>query len=94
MRAHQLTRGPGLPGAPSAGERARAMRWRISHPVARWRPNAQAAMACAANYAWVNRSSMTFLCRQVRALCERRRLPRSLTRAYVRARAAGVCKDV
>ena len=23
------------------------------------------AMACAANYAWVNRSSMTFLCRQV-----------------------------
>ena len=23
-------------------------------------------MACAANYAWVNRSSMTFLCRQVR----------------------------
>jgi tRNA-splicing ligase RtcB (3'-phosphate/5'-hydroxy nucleic acid ligase) len=25
-----------------------------------------AAMACAANYAWVNRSSMTFLCRQVR----------------------------
>ena len=22
-------------------------------------------MACAANYAWVNRSSMTFLCRQV-----------------------------
>ena len=22
------------------------------------------AMACAANYAWVNRSSMTFLCRQ------------------------------
>lgn len=25
----------------------------------------QAAMACAANYAWVNRSSMTFLCRQV-----------------------------
>lgn len=26
----------------------------------------QAAMACAANYAWVNRSSMTFLCRQAR----------------------------
>ena len=26
----------------------------------------QAGMACAANYAWVNRSSMTFLCRQVR----------------------------
>lgn len=25
-----------------------------------------AAMACAANYAWVNRSSMTFLCRQAR----------------------------
>jgi len=25
----------------------------------------QSAMACAANYAWVNRSSMTFLCRQV-----------------------------
>lgn len=24
------------------------------------------AMACAANYAWVNRSAMTFLCRQVR----------------------------
>ncbi len=24
-------------------------------------------MACAANYAWVNRSSMTFLCRQVRS---------------------------
>lgn len=24
------------------------------------------AMACAANYAWVNRSSMTFLCRQAR----------------------------
>lgn len=23
-----------------------------------------AAMSCAANYAWVNRSSMTFLCRQ------------------------------
>lgn len=23
-----------------------------------------AAMACAANYAWVNRASMTFLCRQ------------------------------
>ena len=29
----------------------------------------QAAMACAANYAWVNRSSMTFLCRQA---CGRR----------------------
>lgn len=28
----------------------------------------QAAMACAANYAWVNRSSMTFLCRQARLL--------------------------
>ena len=23
-------------------------------------------MSCAANFAWVNRSSMTFLCRQVR----------------------------
>jgi tRNA-splicing ligase RtcB (3'-phosphate/5'-hydroxy nucleic acid ligase) len=27
-------------------------------------PSLQSAMACAANYAWVNRSSMTFLCRQ------------------------------
>lgn len=27
--------------------------------------NYLSAMACAANYAWVNRSSMTFLCRQV-----------------------------
>ena len=26
--------------------------------------NYLSAMACAANYAWVNRSSMTFLCRQ------------------------------
>lgn len=26
--------------------------------------NYMAAMSCAANYAWVNRSSMTFLCRQ------------------------------
>jgi RNA-splicing ligase RtcB len=27
--------------------------------------NYLSAMSCAANYAWVNRSSMTFLCRQV-----------------------------
>ena len=27
------------------------------------------AMACAANYAWVNRSSMTFLARQVGGVC-------------------------
>lgn len=27
----------------------------------------QTSMACAANYAWVNRSSMTFLCRQARS---------------------------
>lgn len=31
-------------------------------------------MAAAANYAWVNRSSMTFLCRQVN--CHDRCLPR------------------
>lgn len=32
-------------------------------------------MACAANYAWVNRSSMTFLCRQARSLPYRLRSP-------------------
>lgn len=35
----------------------------------------QAAMACAANYAWVNRSSMTFLCRQVRRFAATPSLP-------------------
>ena len=36
---------------------------RVMHPVQEGR-NYLAAMSCAANYAWVNRSSMTFLVRQ------------------------------
>ena len=49
---------------------------------------AQSAMACAANYAWVNRSSMTFLCRQA---CSTHRL-----RGPIRALTffPGVCEDV
>lgn len=40
----------------------------------------QAAMACAANYAWVNRSSMTFLCRQARTYVKLVWLPQSSAR--------------
>ena len=52
-----------LPGAVGALVAAWQAFNRAVHPVQEGR-NYLAAMSCAANYAWVNRSSMTFLVRQ------------------------------